>query len=310
MKHPRKPRLHPLRSGGLTLAIGVLLTLLAGCSVQKRTTTHGFHIEQRAARLHVPVAPVSAETHGLPGCNRMSAPEQAEGLKRLTPKTIQPSEAFEVSRRSIFPMNGVLSPDSSATVSEAPESRREKLKNSILAVLGRSNNLDTASQVIDVPPAQLEELREEARKASKWNFLLGLLHLPWSIISRRGLPHLPRNRILGVGLVLQTVGPRRRQVARLGRTASAGATTSPKPNMVAMAAHWPRRRQPVCASLPVRGVHVWLRHPLRGFNVVFNANEWEHLQVMVRLFACVMPKAKASDPSEPSGRRKLSWFGN
>ena len=37
--------------------------------------------------------------------------------------------------------------------------------------------------MIDVPLAQLEELREEARKASRWNFLLGLLHLPWSIIS-------------------------------------------------------------------------------------------------------------------------------
>ena len=67
------------------------------------------------------------------GCLR---PEQAEGLKRLTPKTIQPSEVFEVSRRSIFPVNGVLSPDSGALESKAPESRREKLKNSILAVLG------------------------------------------------------------------------------------------------------------------------------------------------------------------------------
>ena len=102
MKHSPKPHPRPLRFGGFSLAIGVLLTVLAGCSVQKRTTTHGFHIEQRAARLHVPVPPVSAETHGLPGCNRMSTPEQAEGLKRLAPKTIQPSEAFEVSRRSIF----------------------------------------------------------------------------------------------------------------------------------------------------------------------------------------------------------------
>ena len=56
------------------------------------------------------------------------------------------------------------------------------MKNSILALLGRPNTLDTASQVVDVPPAQLEELREEARKASRWNFLLGLLYLPWSII--------------------------------------------------------------------------------------------------------------------------------
>lgn len=183
MKHPRKHHLRPLRSGGLTLAVGVLLTVLAGCSLQKRTTTRGFHIEQRAARLHLPVAPISAETHGLPGCNRTSAPEQAEGLKRLTQETSQPSEAFEVSRRSIFPVNGGSSSDSSARVSKAPESRLEKLKNSVLTVLSRSNNLDTASQVIDVPVAQLKELREEARKASRWNFLLGLLHLPWSIIS-------------------------------------------------------------------------------------------------------------------------------
>ena len=182
MKHPRKPRLRPIRSSGFSLAIGVMLTLLAGCSVQKRTTTRGFHIERKAARLHVPVAPVSAEIHGLRDYIRTSTPERAEGLKRLTPKTIQPSEAFEVSRRSIFRMNEVSSPDSGAAVSKASESRREKLKNSILALLGRSNNLDTASQVVDVPPTQLEELREEARKASRWNFLLGLLHLPWSII--------------------------------------------------------------------------------------------------------------------------------
>ena len=181
-KHPRKPHPRPLRSGGLTLAIGVMLTVLAGCSVQQRTTTHGFHIEQKVARLRVPVAPVSAETHGLPDYIRTSAPERAEGLKRLTPKTIQPSEAFEVSRRSLFRMNEVSSPDSGAAVSKAPESRRENLKNSILAVLRRPNNLDTASQVIDVPPDQLETLREEAHKASRWNFLLGLLHWPWSII--------------------------------------------------------------------------------------------------------------------------------
>ena len=182
MKHSPKPHPRPLRFGGFSLAIGVLLTVLAGCSVQKRTTTHGFHIEQRAARLHVPVPPISAEIHGLPGCNRTSTPEQAEGLKRLAPRTTQPSEAIEVSHRSIFPVNGMSSPDSGAAVSNAPESRREKLKNPILALLHRPTIIDTASQVIDVPPAQLNELREEAHKASRWNFFLGLLHLPWSII--------------------------------------------------------------------------------------------------------------------------------
>ena len=164
------------------MALGVLWMSMAGCSVQKRTTSRGFHIEQKTARLQVPVAPLAAETHGLSYYDWMSAPEQADGPKHLKTGGIQPAEAFEVSRRSIFPVNGVLSPDSGAAVSKAPESRREKLKNSVLAVLSRSTTLDTASQVIDVPLAQLEELREEARKASRWNFLLGLLHLPWSII--------------------------------------------------------------------------------------------------------------------------------
>ena len=174
-----KPPIHPLRSCGLTLAIGVLLTVLAGCSIQKRTTTRGFHIEQEAARLHVPVV---ARTHGLPTHVRVSALKQPDGLKRLVPKTTLPAEAFEASSRSIFPVNGVLSLDTGARVSDVPKSRREKLKNSILNVLSRSNNEDTGSEVIDVPLAQLEELREEARKASRWNFLLGFIHLPWSII--------------------------------------------------------------------------------------------------------------------------------
>ena len=73
------------------MTLGVLWMSMAGCSVQKRTTTRGFHIEQKAARLHVPVAPVSAETQGVSDRNRMSAPELADGLKRLAPKTIQPA---------------------------------------------------------------------------------------------------------------------------------------------------------------------------------------------------------------------------
>ena len=160
------------------IALGVLWMSTAGCTVQKRTTTRGFHIEHRAARLH---ALVAAETNGLPGFNQMSALNQADELKRLKTRGIQPAMMCEVPCRSILPVNGVLASDTGALKSKAPRSRREKLKNSVLA-LSRSNNLDTASQVIEVPLAQLEELREEARKASKWNFLLGLLHLPWSII--------------------------------------------------------------------------------------------------------------------------------
>ena len=171
--------MHPLHC---FVALGVLWMSMAGCSVQKRTTTRGLHFEQRGARLHVPVAPVSAEIHGLPGCNRMSAPEQAEGLKRLTPKTTQPLETFEVCRRSIFPVNGMFAPDSGAAVSKAPESRREKLKNSVLAMLHRPTIIDTASQVIDVPPPNSKSCEKRRTRRQGGIFLLGLLHLPWSII--------------------------------------------------------------------------------------------------------------------------------
>ena len=162
-----------------------------------------------------------------------------------------------MSRRSIFPMNGVLSPDSSARVSKAPESRWKKLKNSILAVLGRPNNLDTASQVIDVPIAQLEELREGSQGVEV-EFPPRLAPFAMEHHPRRGIPHLPRNRILGVELVHQKVGPRRRQVARLGRTASTGTAKASKQNMVAMVAPWPRRRQSVCALHPCPCNLIWI----------------------------------------------------
>ena len=172
--------IHLMHSLSLIMAPGVLWMSMAGCSVQKRATTRGFHIEQRAARPHVPRV---AETQGLPTHERVSALYLADGLKRLKTGGIQPAVSCEVSGRSILPVNGVFAlSDSGARVSEPPRARREKLKNSVLAVLSRSNNLDTTSKVIDVPLDQLEELREEARKVSSWNFLLGLLHLPWSII--------------------------------------------------------------------------------------------------------------------------------
>ena len=41
---------------------------------------------------------------------------------------------------------------------------------------------------------------------------------------------------------------------------------------------------------------------------VFECNKREYLQIMVRLLPYVLPKAKEMDPSEPSERRKLSWF--
>ena len=41
---------------------------------------------------------------------------------------------------------------------------------------------------------------------------------------------------------------------------------------------------------------------------VFECNKREYLQIMVRLLPYVMPKASDMSPSEPSERRKLSWF--
>ena len=43
---------------------------------------------------------------------------------------------------------------------------------------------------------------------------------------------------------------------------------------------------------------------------VFDCNKREYLQIMVRLLPYVIPKATEVSPSEPSERRKLSWFGD
>ena len=43
---------------------------------------------------------------------------------------------------------------------------------------------------------------------------------------------------------------------------------------------------------------------------VFECNKREYLQIMVRLLPYVMPKATEVSPSEPSERRKLSWFSD
>ena len=43
---------------------------------------------------------------------------------------------------------------------------------------------------------------------------------------------------------------------------------------------------------------------------VFDYNKRGYLQIMVRLIPCVMPKATEMAPNVPSGRKKLSWFGD
>ncbi len=41
---------------------------------------------------------------------------------------------------------------------------------------------------------------------------------------------------------------------------------------------------------------------------VFECNKREYLQIMVRLLPYLMPKATEVIPSEPTERKKLSWF--
>ena len=43
---------------------------------------------------------------------------------------------------------------------------------------------------------------------------------------------------------------------------------------------------------------------------VFECNKREYLQIMVRLLPYVMPKATEVSTSEPTERRKLSWFSD
>ena len=43
---------------------------------------------------------------------------------------------------------------------------------------------------------------------------------------------------------------------------------------------------------------------------VFECNKREYLQIIVCLLPYVMPKATEVSPSEPSERRKLSWFSD
>ena len=62
-------------------------------------------------------------------------------------------------------------------------------------------------------------------------------------------------------------------------------------------------------------IHKWLSCYLRqvdctqeALDEVFECNKREYLQIMVRLLPYVMPKATGVSLSEPSERRKLSWF--
>ena len=172
--------LHLMSSTGWMLALVLLGASLAGCSVQKRTTTRGFHIEHKATQLRLPVV---AETQGLETCGSAPKFNTHEKLERLSGGPIKPSEAKKALGRSILPNGSAPTcPDSGARESENPRPRRAKLKNPVLSLLSRPTTLDTTSQETQVAHDQLEELRTEARRTIGWNFLLGLALIPLGII--------------------------------------------------------------------------------------------------------------------------------
>ena len=170
----------PFISVGWMLALVLLGASLAGCSVQKRTTTRGFHIEHKATQLRLPVV---AETQGLATCGSAPKFNTHEKLERLSGGPIKPSEAKKALGRSILPNGSAPTcPDAGARQTENPRPRRAKLKNPVLSLLSRPTTLDTTSQETQVAHDQLEELRTEARRTIGWNFLLGLALIPLGII--------------------------------------------------------------------------------------------------------------------------------
>ena len=140
--------MHPLH---WIVALGVLWMSTTGCSLQKRTTTRGFHIEKRSARVHVPfVAEAISPT------KRAAAPFKLDRKDRLTPLNTLPAQ-----------------PLGSALVPRRPS----------FAEVNLTSPLDTASQQAPAPRSKLERVRDDVLKRKAVNFWVGLAMLPLSILA-------------------------------------------------------------------------------------------------------------------------------
>lgn len=140
--------MHPLH---LIVALGVLWMSTTGCSLQKRTTTRGFHIEKRSARVHVPVV-----AEAIPPTKRAAAPFKLDQQDRLAPLNTLPAQPMGTSlnqRRRFF--------------DEANSTSR----------------LDTASQTTQAPKSELETMRDDVLKRKTVNFWVGLVMLPLSVLA-------------------------------------------------------------------------------------------------------------------------------
>ena len=132
------------------MALGVLWMSMAGCSVQKRTTTRGFHIEKKSARLHVPVVAKTGPSakHATP--LRLGMKDRLAPLNTLRVQTIG---ATQIPGRPFFPEVDLTDP------------------------------LDTASQQTQAPKSKLERVRDDVLKRKTVNFWVGLAVLPLSILA-------------------------------------------------------------------------------------------------------------------------------
>ena len=133
------------------MALGVLWMSMAGCSVQKRTTTRGFHIEKKSAREHVPVV-----EEFISPTKRAAAPFKLDRKDRLAPLNNMPAQPMET------------------TVTPSHLVDREA---------NSTSRLDTASQTTQAPKSKLERVRDDVLKRKTVNFWVGLAMLPLSILA-------------------------------------------------------------------------------------------------------------------------------
>ena len=134
-----------------TMALGVLWMSVAGCSLQKRTTTRGFYIEKKSARVHVPIV---AET--MSPTRRAAAPFKLDQQDRLAPLNTLPAQTIRTTRTP-----GHL----------------------VDCEVNLTSALDTASQPVQSPRSKLEKVRDDVLKRKTVNFWVGLAMLPLSILA-------------------------------------------------------------------------------------------------------------------------------
>ena len=136
------------------MALGVLWMSMAGCSVQKRTTTRGFHIEKKSARTHVPVVAKTGPSA------KHATPLRLAKNDRLAPLNTLPAQ----------PMGTTLNP-----------------RRPFFSEVNSTSLLDTASQTTQAPKSKLEKMRDDVLKRKTVNFWVGLALLLPSILLDLGL---------------------------------------------------------------------------------------------------------------------------